>query len=136
MQAFDPAIEALVSLMGRSTAQTKGPISAWFLMGFSQGAACAFALAASNLIDEIGRLAGIVAIAGFLPVGDTKNLTGIPVYWGHGRKDELVPIHMARDGVERLRNNGTAVDYCEADVGHKLGSECLKGLNRWYQDLN
>ena len=30
---------------------------------------------------------------------------------------------------------GAPVTYCEADVGHKLGSECLKGLRRWLAGL-
>jgi predicted esterase len=95
------------------------------LMGFSQGAALAFA-SAGKLKPE-----GIVAIAGFLPDGDIKHLSSVPIFWGHGIRDDHVPISRAREDVARLRKAGAEVAFCEVDVGHKLGVECAQGLEQW-----
>jgi phospholipase/carboxylesterase len=101
------------------------------LMGFSQGAALALAGVA------FGQLApsALVVMAGLLPRGDLPAWPGAPVYWGHGLRDELVPVERARRDVARLEQAGAPVTYCEANVGHKLGPECLKGLRRWLAGL-
>lgn len=96
-------------------------------IGFSQGSGLAFALA------ERGRLqpAGVVALAGFLPSGTYRNLNGLSVFWGHGTRDEMVPVSQARQEVVRLRKLGAHVHFCQADVGHKVGVECMRGLEDW-----
>ena len=58
-------------------------------------------------------------------------LASLPVYWGHGTQDDQVPVERARRDVARLRQAGVDVSYCEADVGHKLGADCLLGLASW-----
>lgn len=73
----------------------------------------------------------IVSLAGFLPQGDLENLNGIPVYWGHGISDPLVPIEKAREAVQTLKRAGADVLLCEAQVGHKVGLECTRGLKDW-----
>jgi phospholipase/carboxylesterase len=99
------------------------------LMGFSQGAALAFSVpATANWKPD-----AIVSLAGFMPRDTVFDGAGLPVFWGHGIRDEIVPIHLARLIVERLRSLGAQVQYCEADVGHKAGLECARGLKFWLQ---
>lgn len=100
----------------------------WVLMGFSQGAAAAFSTAACGAM----RPAGIVSLAGFLPEGDLSKLAGIPIYWGHGSRDEFVPIQRAEKDVHRLSSVNNNLEFCQADVGHKLGVECARGLKEWF----
>jgi phospholipase/carboxylesterase len=100
-------------------------------MGFSQGAALSFALA--ELLEKAPR--AVVALAGYYPEGDSTRIKQIPVFWGHGTSDELVPIERARQDVAMLEAIGTDITYCEADVGHKLGIECTRGLKRWLDDI-
>lgn len=100
------------------------------LMGFSNGAAMAFAAAMTPL--KI-RPRGIIAIAGHLPRGDLEPLRETPIYWGHGSKDPYIPAFEAQQDVARLENLGAQIRYCEADVGHKLGAECLVGLKDWFR---
>ncbi len=101
------------------------------LMGFSQGAALAFSMAVS--LDP--RPAAVVSLAGFLPEGDIGNLIGMPIFWGHGIHDELLPVEGARLGVQRLAGMGANVHYCETDVGHKLGAACARGLDLWVRSV-
>lgn len=96
-------------------------------MGFSQGAALAFAGAALGMLHP----AALISLAGYLPEGDVNLLRGSRVFWGHGLRDDLVPITKAREDVAKLRNVGADVHYCETDIGHKLGVECARGLNLW-----
>jgi predicted esterase len=78
------------------------------------------------------RPAGIIALAGFLPEGDLSKLAGIPIYWGHGSRDEFVPVQRAEKDVQRLSSVNNDVEFCQADVGHKLGVECARGLKEWF----
>jgi predicted esterase len=44
-----------------------------------------------------------------------------------------VPVERARRDVEILRAASVDVAYCEAEVGHKLGIDCLHGLKTWLE---
>jgi phospholipase/carboxylesterase len=100
------------------------------LMGFSQGAALAFAGVALGMLHP----AALVSLAGYLPEGDIDLLRGSHVFWGHGLRDDFVPIARAREDVTRLKSIGAEVHYCETDIGHKLGVECARGLDLWLSD--
>lgn len=97
-----------------------------FLMGFSQGAALAFTAGA------VLQPTAVIAAAGFVPQGDLSGLRGMPIFWGHGQEDSWIPIATARQGVKSLGELGAKVDFCEAQVAHKLGLECLQGLKKWF----
>lgn len=129
LRAYAGSIQRLVDLA--AAARQRAGNRSLVLMGFSQGAALALAGVA------LGQLApsAIAAMAGLLPPGDLPAWPGVPVFWGHGLRDELVPIERARRDVARLERAGAAVTYCETDVGHKLGAECLRGLRRWLGGL-
>ena len=99
------------------------------LMGFSNGTAMSFAASMTPISPPP---AGIIAISGHLPEGDLSPLRGIPVYWGHGTKDTFIPIDIARSDAERLRLAEVPVTFCEAEVGHKLGAQCLENLKSWF----
>ncbi len=132
-ESFTDAIRALCTLIHELSKEGVLDPSRLILMGFSQGAATAFALAGemANCMDI--SPAGLVAVAGFLPQGDLPELSGIPVYWGHGSRDLLIPAASAQGAVQRLQQLGVEVQYCEADVGHKLGVECTRGLKAWME---
>ncbi len=101
------------------------------LFGFSQGGAMAFAAAMTGEAGLSVPPAALAVAAGHLPQGDLSPLRGLPVFWGHGARDELIPVTVARTDVERLRAAGAQVQYCEADVTHKLGLACLRELKLW-----
>ncbi len=99
-------------------------------VGFSQGASLAFALAASSG----ARPGAVVCLSGTVPHGEIRTLKGLPVFWGHGTHDQTLPIERAREGAARLREIGAQLHFCEADVGHKVGVECMRGLRGWLED--
>lgn len=126
---FAPAAEALITEIRHLTADVHAPQGPFDLMGFSQGAAMAYAVAALYP-QQVRR---VVALAGFLPQDDPKPgrysaLRGKQFYIAHGTQDDTVPIEMAQEAVRFLQPLGVQVTYCESDVGHKLSASCLRGL--------
>lgn len=126
---FQPAVNALEKLVHELEDRFGLSCEELILMGFSQGAALAFATAA---VPKLRPLA-VIAAAGFLPEGNYRHLSGLSVFWGHGVKDEWVSIEIARSGAKVLQNAGAEVQLCETNVGHKLGLECLDGLTGWIE---
>jgi phospholipase/carboxylesterase len=127
--ALRPGADALARWLS-STPELNG--APFVLMGFSQGAAVALACATRLVTPP----AGLAILAGFAP-GDLSlaPFAGMPIYWSHGLQDRLVPIDRARRDIEALRLAGAPVVFCEADVGHKVGVECVRGLKQWLEDL-
>ncbi len=127
---FQGAVVAVMELLVHLSERFSLPARDFVLMGFSQGAALALAIARSGF-----RPAGVATLAGYLPEGGLKNVEGLPVYWGHGSQDEMVPVERARRDVKRLRQSGAEVTYCEAPVGHKVGVECMHDLGAWFAGI-
>lgn len=128
---FQPAVESVRDLLTHLSERFSHSMHDFVLMGFSQGAALGLAVARDGR-----RPAGVATLAGFLPGGELRNLGGLPIYWGHGTQDQRVPVWRARQDVEMLVQAGAKVTYCEADVGHKVGLECMHDLGAWFLDLS
>lgn len=126
VEDFIPSVQALQKMIVDLKEDDVLDVEKLFLLGFSQGAGLAFA-AASTL-----KPTAVIAAAGFLPQGDLGILQNMPIFWGHGIEDGWVPIAKAREGAQKLAEIGARVDFCEAQVGHKLGLECFQGLKKWF----
>lgn len=127
------AAEALIRLVDAYAAHRRVDAKQFDVMGFSQGAALSNVLAC--LYPHRIRKAGI--LAGFMPSGmeeivAQKPLAGKPVFVTHGTQDTLVPIDRARASMSLLEQAGAHVTYCEAEVGHKVSADCLRGLESFF----
>jgi predicted esterase len=124
------AVDRLEGLLDYLSAEHGMRRARVILMGFSNGTAMAFAAAMTPMsIPPVG----IIAISGHVPVGDVAPLRGVPVYWGHGTRDSFIPVETAAADVKRLREAQVPVTFCKADVGHKLGADCLANLKSWFR---
>lgn len=133
LEDFRPAVQELLDFVDGWSQQAGVEAQSFDVMGFSQGAALAYALA---LFDP-GRVGRIAALAGFLPEGAAarlaaRPLAGKPVYIVHGRQDEIIPVERARQAAELLEQAGAQVIYCEAEAGHKVHPDCLRGLGAFF----
>ena len=112
-----------------------------YLLGFSQGAIMALALA----LTEPVLLAGVVAVAGrTLPelfaegtplsgkLAPADEVRGLPILVIHGTQDAVLPIHFGRDTRKRLGASGVNLEYHELPMGHSITSQALEIIVNWF----
>ena len=103
------------------------------LMGFSQG--CAMTLLAGLRAPQ--RLAGLVALSGYLPLVVTTAAerqaanAGTPVFMAHGRFDEVVVPARGEAARDALRALGQPVDWFDYPMGHEVCMDELQDLQAW-----
>jgi phospholipase/carboxylesterase len=132
---FRPSVAALIEFVERFAAASQLDASSVDVAGFSQGGALTLTLGAL-FPARVGKMG---SLAGFAPEGAEQILTpgrlnGKNVFLAHGTQDQIVPIDMARRAVQLLEGAGAQVTYCESEVGHKLGADCLKALETYLAD--
>src|SRR5579862_520543 len=92
MEASRQAVEALVA----RERQRGVPASRTVLAGFSQGGAVALYAG----LQHPERLAGLMALSTYLPVGEGFDVSinpanaHLPVFYGHGIQDPVVPLQL------------------------------------------
>lgn len=125
--------EALIRLVDAYAAQSQIDASQFDVMGFSQGAALSNVLTClhPNRIRKAGILAGFMP-SGMEEIVAQKPLAGKPIFVAHGTQDNLVPIDRARASMTLLEQAGAHITYCEAEVGHKVSADCLRGLEYFF----
>ncbi|OOG86631.1 hypothetical protein B0E41_05940 [Hydrogenophaga sp. A37] len=104
------------------------------LMGFSQGAV----LALQTGLRAHQRLAAIVALSGYLPLGARtlqmeSNIANqrLPIFLAHGQQDEVVAIDRARAARTVLQVMGHLVDWHLYDMGHEVSDAELADISAW-----
>ena len=103
------------------------------LMGFSQG--CAMTLLAGLRAPR--RLAGLVALSGYLPLADrtagevAPANRGTPLFMAHGDFDEVVLPERGLAARDALTSLGYAVQWQTYPMGHEVCREEILDLNAW-----
>ncbi len=127
LESFDEAVAAVARLIRALPEVYDADPGRAYLMGFSQGAATAYALALRHR-ELAGGVAGLV---GFVPEGCEEqasggcDLSGLPVFMAAGRRDPYIPLERsracantsARTGascVRRSRNGSPAANWARA----------------------
>jgi phospholipase/carboxylesterase len=128
-----PAAEAVLRLVDEVSASVGVDAAQFDAAGFSQGGALVNTLAL--LYPQRIRRAAV--LAGFMPGGvddllARRVLLGKPFFVAHGTQDHLIPLERARQSVELLEQAGAQVTFCQADVGHKVSADCLRGLESFF----
>jgi phospholipase/carboxylesterase len=143
LEDFRPAADALIALLIPENFPG-AQLETFDVVGFSQGAALAYALA----LFYPERVRAVAGLAGFLPDGAAAFLGSrqplrrgpaaepMPVYVSHGTLDNLVPVEMARRSIELLQQAGAEVVFCEDDVGHRLSADCFRSLEHFFLSLS
>jgi phospholipase/carboxylesterase len=104
------------------------------LMGFSQGAV----LALHTGLRAPQRLAAIVALSGYLPLGARTLQTEsnaanqrLPIFLAHGEQDEVVVIDRARAARTVLQVMGHLVEWHTYPMGHEVSDTELTDVSAW-----
>ncbi|WON72793.1 alpha/beta hydrolase [Nitrosospira sp. Is2] len=129
LRSSQRAIEALID---RETERGIKPENV-VLAGFSQGGA----LALHTGLRHSERLAGIMALSGYLPAPRTlaaeahRANFATPIFMAHGRLDSVVPLVLAGTSKQQLLASGYAVDWHEYPMAHTVCREEIDDISRW-----
>jgi phospholipase/carboxylesterase len=98
------------------------------IAGFSQGCAMTF----QTGLRHPEKLGGLIGLSGYLPLEDSfeaerseANKT-IPIYYGHGRGDQVIPVTRAQHSLALLQKHGYDVEWHEYDMPHSV---CMEEIN-------
>jgi len=103
------------------------------LAGFSQGGAVTL----HTGLRHTPRLGGLIALSTYLPLADSvaaefaADNQGLPVFYGHGRHDPLIPIRLAEQSRDRLIEAGVSVEWHSYAVEHGMDMEELADIQAW-----
>ncbi len=106
-----------------------------YLLGFSAGMMMAGAL----LLDDPARFAGAVLLSGALafdtPIPVTaQRLAGVPVFYGFGSLDEVIPAELATRTTAYLRDeSGADVTLREYPHGHSISRSEINDISAWLE---
>jgi len=101
------------------------------LIGFSQGGV--MALHTATRYEK--KLAGVASLSAFFPTAKTMPLNAvnskIPVFFGHGTFDNVLPADLSQKAFEFLKSNGNPVERHTYPMQHSVCLEELQVLGRW-----
>ncbi|MFN8223217.1 MAG: hypothetical protein U0R50_08265 [Gaiellales bacterium] len=108
------------------------PLDRVVLGGFSQGAVMTWALTVGA---GRPRVAGVVAISGFLPRVpgydlDYAQLAGVPVAVAHGALDPVIAVDYGREAAAAAEAGGALLTQLESPVGHTVDPAWLEPMRR------
>jgi phospholipase/carboxylesterase len=109
------------------------PASRTVIAGFSQG--CAMALLTGLRYPE--RLAGIVALSGYLPLASSTAMerhaanVDTPIFMAHGLQDPVVVLARAQEARESLQRLGYAIDWHDYPMPHSVCPQEIADLNQF-----
>jgi phospholipase/carboxylesterase len=105
------------------------------LAGFSQGGAMALHLG----LRWPERLAGVMALSTYLPLGETLAAeahpanAAVPVLMAHGSFDPVVPLALGEASRERLRGLGYDVDWRSYPMPHSVCAQEVEDVREFLQ---
>lgn len=130
---YKPAADSLIRLVDDISASIGVDTTQFDVAGFSQGGVLTSVLAL--LYPQRIRKAAV--LAGFMPDGTEdllaqRVLAGKHIFVAHGTQDDLIPFDRAKGSIKMLEQAGAQVTFCEAEVGHKISADCLRGLEAFW----
>lgn len=129
MLASRAALEALIVRENRRGISTSRIV----LAGFSQGGAVAFYTG----LQYRERLAGIMALSTYLPLVDGFEFTvspantSVPIFYGHGTQDPVVPLQLAEYTRKELTVRGCSIIWHTYPMPHAVHPEEIKHIRAW-----
>ena len=104
--------------------------------GFSQGGA--IALYAGLRYPK--KLAGIMALSTYLPLGDTLAQEAsaanrdTPIFMAHGLQDDIVASQFGVRSRTRLQQQGYPVQWTDYSMGHSVSIEEIRDIGNWLKN--
>lgn len=105
--------------------------------GFSQGGA----IALHTALRHPQRLAGLMALSTWLPLGDqfvaevlsnpASQPRDLPVFMAHGSFDPMLPLNMGQQSRAALQSAGYTVEWHEYPMAHAVCAEEIVAICNW-----
>lgn len=101
--------------------------------GFSQGSVIALTIG----LTYQTRLAGIIALSGYLPFGDqvmanaSQENKSIPIFLAHGTEDTVVPYALGTNTKEILTKNHYSVAWHNYAMPHSVCLQEVRDIGAW-----
>lgn len=103
------------------------------LAGFSQGCAMTF----QTGLRHPEKLGGLIGLSGYLPLESSFEAErseankNTPIYYGHGRGDQVIPVARAQQSLALLQKHGYDVDWHEYDMPHSVCMEEIDDISNF-----
>ncbi|HEY6720152.1 MAG TPA: alpha/beta hydrolase [Burkholderiales bacterium] len=131
------ASQALIeSLIAREKERGTAP-GRLVLAGFSQGGA----IALQTGLRHSERIAGIMALSTYVPVGDKLATEASPanrdvaIFMAHGTSDPVIPLGRAEESRALLQSLGYAVEWREYRMPHSVCPDELADIGAWLRKV-
>jgi len=114
------------------------PASNIILAGFSQGGAIALFTGLSSQ----HRVAGILALSTYLPLGDTAfeamkahsdDRKSLPIFFAHGSHDDVIQLKYAEESRDALEAQGFEVNWSTWPMAHSVMPEEIVAMGSWFK---
>lgn len=133
LSKFDEAVATLRGFVEILPGLYQADPNQIYLMGFSQGAATAYAAA----MRHPGLIQGIAGLVGFVPVDcdaaiETQVLKNLPIFMAVGKSDRFIPYSRVQSCAQTLRDAGANLAYFEYETGHRLNANGVRDLKAWW----
>jgi phospholipase/carboxylesterase len=108
---------------------------ACYVLGFSAGAMMAGAL----ILDDPQRFAGAVLLSGAISLGGEfpappGRLTRMPVFYGHGTLDDVIPLPLVAETITYLCDrSGADVTRREYPHAHAISNREIDDIASWFE---
>ncbi len=132
LQQWRESVEALDRQLEEWIAAFQIPV---FLLGFSQGGMMASALTLHRAGKDV---AGVVSLSA-PPLPDKSampTLKDLPVFWGHGLEDPVVPIERGEEALARVAASGARVTARRYPMSHTISQAELRDIERWLREID
>lgn len=129
MLASRASLEALIEREN----QRGIPTARIVVAGFSQGGAVALYTG----LQYRSRLAGIMALSTYLPLVDGFELeinaanAGVPIFYGHGTQDPVVPLQLAEHTRDALTARGCSIAWHTYPMPHAVHPDEMTHIRAW-----
>ena len=134
--SFERSLEELDAFLTALPARLPVKPGPTILGGFSQGGTTALGYA----LTHRAKVDGLLMFSGFLarhPAVDASlgNAARLPVFWGHGTSDPMIPFQRGVEGRRALLDAGAAVTTGDYPIGHAIDQQELADAAAWLDAL-
>ncbi len=133
MQVSRASVKALIAReQGRGI-----PAARTVVAGFSQGGAVAL----YSGLQHAEKLAGIMALSTYLPLGEGMDFAInpanalTPIFYGHGTQDPVVPLQLGEYTRNWLTGQGCMVSWHSYPMPHTVSAEEITHIRAWLMSV-